>query len=85
MYSRKNVEPKMKPWREDLKPHWKSEKRPHFSFLAAELSPTFLNKGATNKTFQQSRKQDSLRRLLKISADIYESSSSKFFRTTTEI
>ena len=73
--------------REDLKPYWKSEKRPYFSrgstillftgfsktlltterrltgqyFLAVDLSPTFLNTGTTDETFQQSGKQDSFR------------------------
>ena len=37
------------------------------------------------ETFQQSRKQDSLRHLLKSLASMYESSGSQFFRTTTGI
>ena len=44
-----------------------------------------LNTGTTNKTFQQSRKQDSFKQILKISASIYESLGSQFFRTTTGI
>ena len=36
--------------------------------LAADLSPTFLNTGATDETLQQSGKQDSFRLLLKNSA-----------------
>ena len=82
--------------REDLKPYWKLEKRPHFSrwstillftdfsttllttegrltrqqVLAADLSPTFLNTGTTDETFQQSGKQDSIRHLLKSSASM---------------
>ena len=96
--------------REDLKPNWKSEKRPQFSrrstivlfasfsktitterrltgqyFLAVDLSPTFLNTGTTDETFQQFGKQDSCRHLLKSLASMYESSGSKFFRTTTGI
>ena len=37
--------------REDLKPYWKSEKRPHFSrqFLAVVLSPMFFNAGTTDR------------------------------------
>ena len=34
--------------------------------LAVDLSPTFLNIGTTDETFQQSAKQDSLRHLLKV-------------------
>ena len=30
-------------------------------FLAVDLSPTFLNTGTTDETFQQSGKQDSLK------------------------
>ena len=37
------------------------------------------------ETFQQSRKQDSFRHLLKISASMQETSGSEFFRTTTGI
>ena len=54
-------------------------------FLAVDLSPTFLNTGTTNETFQQSGKQDSFRHLLKSSASMYECSGSQFFRTTTGI
>ena len=53
--------------------------------LAVELSPTFLNTGTTEETFQQSGKQDSFRHLLKSSASMQESSGSQFFRTTTGI
>ena len=47
--------------------------------------PTFLNTGTTDETFKQSGKQDSLRHLLKSSANMQESSGSQFFRTTTGI
>ena len=47
--------------------------------------PTFLNTGTTDKTFQQSGKEDSFRQILKSSASMYESSGSQFFRTTTGI
>ena len=50
-----------------------------------DLFLTFLNTGTTNKTFQQSGKQNSFRHILKSSASIYESSGSQFFRTTTGI
>ena len=53
--------------------------------LAVDLSPTFLNTGTTDETFQQSGKQDSFRHLLKNLASMYESSGSQFFRTTTGI
>ena len=83
--------------REDLKPYWKSEKRPYFfrestvllfrrfsktsltteksltEFLAVDISPTFLNTGTTDETFQQSGKHDSFRNILKSSASMYES------------
>ena len=39
-------------------------------FLAIDLSPTFLNTGTTNETFQQLGKQDSFRYLLKSSASM---------------
>ena len=52
-------------------------------FLAVDLSPTFLNTGTTDETFQQFGKQDSFRQILNSSAKIYESSGSQFFRTTT--
>ena len=39
-------------------------------FLAEDLSPTFINTGTTDETFQQSGKQDSLRHLLKSSATV---------------
>ena len=52
---------------------------------AVGVPPIFLNTGATNETFQQTGKQDSFRHILKSSAGMYESSDSKFFRTTTGI
>ena len=45
--------------------------------LSVDLSPTFLNTGIIDETFQQSGKQSS--------ANMSESSSSKFFRTITGI
>ena len=54
-------------------------------FLVVDLSPTFLNTGTTDETFQQSGKQDSFRHLLKSLASVYESSGSQIFRTTTGI
>ena len=42
-----------------------------------------LNTGATDETFQKSGKQDSIRQILKSSANMYESSGSQFLRTTT--
>ena len=54
-------------------------------FLVVDLFQTFLNTGATNETFQQSRKQDSLRHTLNTPARMYESSDSKFLTTTTGI
>ena len=53
--------------------------------LAVDLSPTFLNTGTTDETFQQSGKQDSFRHLLKSSARLSESSGSQLLRTTTGI
>ena len=53
--------------------------------LALDLSPTFLNTETTNETFQQSKKQDSFRQMLKSSESMYESSRSRFFRTINEI
>ena len=41
-----------------------------WKFLAVDLSPTFLNTGITDETFQQSGKQDSLRHLLESSASM---------------
>ena len=52
-------------------------------YLAVDFSLTFLNTDTTNETFQQSGKQDSLGHILKISAIMYESSDSQFFRATT--
>ena len=46
--------------------------------LAVDLSPTFLNTGTTNETFQQSGILESL-------ASMYENSGSQFFGTTTRI
>ena len=37
---------------------------------------TFLNTSTTNETFQQSRKQDSFKHILKSSASVYEGSAS---------
>ena len=54
-------------------------------FLAVDFSPTFLNTGTTDKTFQQSGNEDSFRHILKSLASMYESSGSQFFRTTTGI
>ena len=54
-------------------------------FSSIDLSPTFLNTGTTNETFQQSGKQYSVRHILKSSAGMYESSGSQFFRSTTGI
>ena len=56
-----------------------------WQFLAVDLSPTFLNTWTTYEIFQQSRKQDNFRHLLKSSASMYEFSGSQFFRTTTGI
>ena len=47
-------------------------------FLAVDFSPTFLNTGATDKTFQQSGNEDSFRHILKSLAGMYESSGSQF-------
>ena len=48
------------------------------------LSPTFLNTGATEATFQKSGKQDIFRHVLKSSANIYESSGSHFLELPLE-
>ena len=53
--------------------------------LAIDLCPTFLNTGATDKTYQQPRKKDSFRHILESSASKSECSGSHFFRATTEI
>ena len=53
--------------------------------LALDLSPTFLNTETTNEAFQQSKKQDSFRHMLKSSESMYESSRSWFFRIINEI
>ena len=44
-----------------------------------------LDTGTIDETFQKSRKQHSLRHLLKNSASVYESPGSHFFRNTTGI
>ena len=49
------------------------------------VSPTFLNTGAPDQTFQQSGKQDSFRHIWEGLANILESSGSQFFRPTTGI
>ena len=59
--------------REDLKPFRKSEWR------------NFLNKGTTNETFQQSRKQDSFIHTLKSQVLSKKAQSQQFFRITTRI
>ena len=51
----------------------------------AVVSPTFLNTGATDQTFQQSGKQDSFRHIWESLASILKSSDSQFFRSTTGI
>ena len=53
--------------------------------LAVEFSPTFLNTGTTDETFQQPGKQESFRHILRSLASIHESAGSQFFRTTTGI
>ena len=47
--------------------------------------PKFLNTGATDKTFQQSGKQDSFGHISESLSSILKSSDSQFFRTTTGI
>ena len=47
--------------------------------------PTFLNTEPKDKTFQQSGKQESFRRISNTSASMYESSDSHFFRNTTVV
>ena len=49
------------------------------------VSPTFLNSGATDQTFQESGKQDSFRHIWESLASILKSSDSQFFRPTTGI
>ena len=51
----------------------------------ADLSPTYLNTGTTDETFQQFGIEESFRHILKSSAGFYESSGTQFFRTTTGI
>ena len=53
--------------------------------LAVNIYPTFFNTGTTNKTFQQSIKQDPLRHLMKSSTSMHESSRSQFFRSSSGI
>ena len=61
---------------EDLKQYWKLEvylkvfQRLYEPQRDVGLSPTFLNTGTTDETFQQSGKQDSFRYLLKISVSM---------------
>ena len=54
-------------------------------FAALDLSQIFLNTGTRDGTFQQPEKHDSFKHILNISANMYESSGSRFFRTTTGI
>ena len=56
-----------------------------WQFLAVDITPTFLNTGSTDETFQQSGKQVSFGHIFKGSASMYENSGSQFFRTTTTI
>ena len=49
------------------------------------VSPTFLNTGDPDQTFQQSGKQDSFRHIWEGLASILKSSDSQFFRPTTGI
>ena len=77
---------------EDLKPYWKSEKKPNFSWgstilltIQEYISPTFLSIEITDEIFKQSGNQDSFRHILKSSASMYKISGSLFFRTTTGI
>ena len=49
------------------------------------VSPTFLNSGATDQTFQESGKQDSFRHIWESLASILKSSDSQLFRPTTGI
>ena len=44
-----------------------------WEFLAIDLSPTFLNTGATNETFQQPGEQESFRHILKNSVSMFKS------------
>ena len=53
--------------------------------LAVDLSITFSTSGTTDRTSQYSGKQDSFRHILISSANTYESSGSKFFKTITGI
>ena len=47
----------------DFTNHKKKTNCRRLQFLAVDLSPTFLNTGTTNETFQQSGKQDSFRHI----------------------
>ena len=60
-------------------------KRRLTGFLVVNFSPSFLNTGTTDETFQQPGKQDSFRYILKISPGMHESLGSQFFRITTRI
>ena len=55
-------------------------------FSDVDLSPTFLNTGATDETFQKSEKQDSFWHILKIwySPTMYQSSGSQFLEPPLE-
>ena len=55
-----------------------------WQFLTVDLSATFLNTGTTYKIFKQSRKQDSLKYILKSGASIYESLDSNSLEPTPE-
>ena len=72
-----------------LKPYWKYENRLHFSHFSHFHISHFLNipkyRETTDETFQQSRKQDSFKHILKSSANMCESLGLEFFRTITGI
>ena len=58
----------------------------HISHISTfHISSTFLNTETTDETFQQSRKQDSFKHILKSSANMCESLGLEFFRTITGI
>ena len=52
-------------------------------FLARDLSPT-LNTGTRDEIFQQYRKQDSFKHILKKLANKYESTGSNTFRNMSQ-
>ena len=56
-----------------------------WQFPATDLFPKFFNTGTRDGTFQLFRKKNSLKLIIKRSANMYESSGSQFFRTTTGI